>query len=94
MRFEIATPTLQDVQAGRSTAPPLFANIVKPPSLADDVAAASLLVLGAIPAAFFILLAFAWPTPPACTDAAASLEIVAPSHAQNASAPRPRATPL
>ena len=50
-------------------AAPLFANLLEPPSVLDDIAVAALLVLGAAPAALFVLLVASAPTPPACIEA-------------------------
>jgi hypothetical protein len=47
----------------------MFANILQQESLADDVAGALFLMFGAIPAAFFLLLAVVSPAPTACDDA-------------------------
>jgi hypothetical protein len=76
-----------------ASAPPLFANLVKPARLADDVAGAALLVLGAIPAAFFLLLAVMSPPPPDCPEETVSVQS-APVRAHNASTPDSRETPL
>jgi hypothetical protein len=48
----------------------MFANILEQGSIADDVAGALFLMFGAIPAAFFLLLAVVSPAPTACADAA------------------------
>ena len=47
---------------------PLFANLLEPPTVLDDIAVAALLVLGAMPAALFLLLVALAPTPPSCID--------------------------
>src|SRR4051812_24073375 len=49
-------------------APPMFANILQEGTLAEDVTGAMFLVLGAIPAAFFLLLAVLPPAPALCAD--------------------------
>ena len=71
------------------TPPVMFANILQQGSLADDAAAAMFLVLGAIPAAYFLLLTILAPTPALCADV--TPDAPAPTHAQIES---PRATPL
>lgn len=46
----------------------MFANLLEPPTVLDDVAVAALLVLGIAPAVLFLLLVALAPTPPACRD--------------------------
>jgi len=46
----------------------MFANLLEPPTVLEDIAVAALLVLGAAPAALFLLLVALAPTPPACSD--------------------------
>jgi hypothetical protein len=58
----------------------MFANILEQGTLADDAAGAAFLMLGAIPAAFFLLLAVFAPAPIVCADA--SPDAAAPNHAQ------------
>ena len=60
---------------------PMFANILEQRSFGDDIVGASLLVLGAIPAAFFLVLAVLTPPPAACVDASTSVD--APIHVQS-----------
>jgi len=74
------------------THPPMFANILEQGTLADDFAGATFLVLGAIPAAFFLLLTVLSPAPTVCADA--SPDAPATNQAQIDSLERPRATPL
>lgn len=71
------------------TPPPMFANILEQGTLAEDVAGATFLMLGAIPAAFFLLLAVFAPAPLVCADASSD---AAPSHARIDTASR--VTPL
>jgi hypothetical protein len=76
------------------TPPVMFANILQQGTLAEDVFGATLLVLAAIPAAFFLLLTVLTPNPALCADASPdAADSVAPSHAQ-AETPAIRATPL
>jgi len=71
---------------------PLFANLVDPPGIADDIAGGIFVVLAAAPVALFLLLAAILPMPPACTDVPASAAVTASSHAAIAPAgPRPLA---
>jgi len=75
------------VGAAHAHAPaPLFANLVEPAGIADHIAGAIFLVVAATPVALFLLLAAISPSPPACTDVAASAAVTASSHAANAPA--------
>jgi hypothetical protein len=87
------TQARREPAAVHPAAPPLFANIVGQRTLIEDVAGASFLVLGAIPAAFFLLMAVLPPTSPVCTDAEVTIQGTAPTHAQN-DAPRSGVTEL
>ena len=49
---------------------PLFANLLEPATILDDIAVAALLVLGAAPAALFLLSLALAPAPPGCSDGA------------------------
>jgi len=74
------------------TYPVMFANILEQRTLAEDFAGATFLVVGAIPAAFFLLLTVLAPAPALCADA--TPDAIAPSHAAVDSPANQRVTPL
>jgi hypothetical protein len=76
-----ARTTLLDVtdtppEASRPPAP-LFANLLEPPGIADDLAGAMYLVLATAPVALFLFFAAISPFAPACTDVVASAAVAA-----------------
>jgi hypothetical protein len=93
MTLTTSTLTRLEPVAALPAAPPLFANILRERSLFDDVAGAAFLVAGAIPVAFFLLMAVLPPATSVCTDAEVTIQGAAPAHASN-EAKRPRATEL
>jgi hypothetical protein len=69
----------------------MFANILQQGTLADDAAGATFLVLGAIPAAYFLLLTVLAPAPALCADASPDASAASPMEVE---APAPRPTSL
>jgi hypothetical protein len=70
----------------------MFANILQQGTLAEDAAGAAFLMLAAIPAAYFLLLAVFSPAPALCADATPDAN--APSQVQVETPAAPRTTPL
>ena len=94
MKSTLTLPASPERGAVFPAVPPLFANILKERSFADRVTGPSLLVLGAIPVALFLLMAVLPPTGSVCTDAEVTIQGTAPTHASIDAAPRLRSAEL
>ena len=94
MKSILPLPTSPELGAVFPAAPPLFANIVRERNFADHFAGPSLLVLGAIPVALFLLMAVLPPASTVCSDAEVTIQGTAPTHASIDAAPRLRAAEL
>jgi hypothetical protein len=75
MKARTTSFSITDTVGAAHAPAPLFANLLEPPRIADDVAGAMFLVIAAAPVALFLLLAVISPFPPACTDVAASTAV-------------------
>jgi hypothetical protein len=78
MKARTTSLNVTDALPEASRAPaPLFANLLEPPGIADDIAGALFLVLATAPVALFLFFVAISPLPPACTDVVASAAVAA-----------------